>query len=61
MYNGAKEAGAAQVTYFETLEALKKALEEKAAELLPKGCTVLIKASHGMHFSELVELLTCRS
>lgn len=56
MYNGAKEAGATQVMYFETLEALKDALQEDAA-LLPKGSTVLIKASHGMHFSELVELL----
>lgn len=57
MYNGAKEAGATQVMYFETLEALKNALEGTDAELLPRGCTVLIKASHGMHFSELVELL----
>lgn len=57
MYNGAKEAGATQVTYFETLEAFKEALQEKDTELLPKRSTVLIKASHGMHFSELVELL----
>ncbi len=30
---------------------------EKQKDLLPKGCTILIKASHGMHFEEVVEFL----
>jgi len=45
------------VLYFDTTEEVLSALEGKAAKLLPEGCTILIKASHGMRFSRVVELL----
>ncbi len=52
----AKNAGG-KVRYFTTREELLSALRENREELLPEGATVLIKASHGMHFEEVVELL----
>ena len=57
------EAASAQatdggVTYFADREALLEALKEAPESLLPAGSTVLIKASHGMRFSEVVELLS---
>jgi len=56
------EAALAKVTgckvcYFKTREELLSALRENRKELLPEGSTVLIKASHGMHFEDVVELL----
>ncbi|MBP3617602.1 MAG: UDP-N-acetylmuramoyl-tripeptide--D-alanyl-D-alanine ligase [Lachnospiraceae bacterium] len=57
MSEAAKEAGGIPVTYFESLEALTEALQKDEEGLLPRESTVLIKASHGMHFSELVDLL----
>lgn len=39
--------------YFET----KAAFMEKAAEIIPQKCNILIKASHFMNFSEIVEFL----
>lgn len=47
-----------RITYFGTREELLATLKENAGVLLPAGSTILIKASHGMHFSEIVELLT---
>ncbi len=52
----ARENGC-RVCYFKTREELLSALKENRDELLPEGATVLIKASHGMHFEEAVELL----
>lgn len=46
-----------QVTYFATRQQLLQALTENREKLLPKGCTVLLKASHGMQFAEVLELL----
>lgn len=43
-----------ELYYFATLEDCKN----EAAGLLKQGDAVLIKASHGMHFTEVVELLT---
>ncbi len=58
MYDGAvSKAGKDSVTYFETREELLRVLETEPEILLPEGCTVLIKASHGMRFSDVVELL----
>ena len=58
MYEAAKkEAANCEVVYFETRELLLEALQKERKSLLPDGCTVLIKASHGMKFSEVVELL----
>lgn len=51
----AKETGRTlQIVHFHDKEAFLR----KADSLLSKGDTILIKASHGMHFSELVEGLT---
>ncbi len=58
MYEAAVQtAGADRVTYFGTREELLSVLTPAPETVLPTGCTVLIKASHGMKFSEVVELL----
>lgn len=58
MYQGAAECDskkdAMELYHFATLEDCKN----EVAGLLKQGDAVLIKASHGMHFTELVELLT---
>ena len=67
MYEGAVEAAEKLMTesidtkeqkiyHFSDRDALLQALGEEA-ELLPKGCTILVKASHGMHFEEVVAFL----
>ena len=43
------------VLYFASRQLLEEALQEKREELLPKGCTILLKASHGMQFEKLIE------
>lgn len=45
-----------KVYHFADRDALLQALKEDS-ELLPKDCTVLVKASHGMHFEEVVNFL----
>lgn len=56
MYDGAKDAlasvgaDAVSVHYFET----KAELMERLPEILVEGDTILVKASHGMHFEEVV-------
>lgn len=59
MSEAAKKAAAPmqQITYFATREQLLQALSENRDKLLPKGCTILLKASHGMQFTEVLELL----
>lgn len=59
MYEAAlKQADENQaVLYFETREQILRALAEKKNELIPEGCTVLIKASHGMVFTEVLSCL----
>lgn len=58
MYEAAlRQKTESRVTYFGTLEELLEALKAGTEALLPEGSTVLIKASHGMRFFELVELL----
>ena len=47
-----------QVIYFETKEQLLLALQERKQELLPEGSTILVKASHGMGFAEVIEKLS---
>ncbi len=46
-----------QVLYFETREKLLEVLAQKQEELIPRGCTILIKASHGMVFTEVLAYL----
>ena len=58
MYEAAiKKGTGSKVLYFGTREALLSALQEDRDRLFPEGSTILIKASHGMQFSEVVELL----
>ncbi len=58
MYQGAADCADKkddmELYHFATLEDCKN----EAAGLLKQGDAVLIKASHGMHFTEIVELLT---
>ncbi len=52
--NAAKKAGGTlRVVYMQNLDALKKSLPE----MLQKGDTLLVKASHFMHFEEIVALV----
>ena len=44
------------IYHFADRDTLLKALAEQE-ELLPEGCTILVKASHGMHFEEVVKFL----
>lgn len=62
MYDAAKKAGGTgEIRYFPTRDALLEALEQGSEEFLrgefPVGCTILVKASHGMEFSKVVEML----
>lgn len=57
LYETAKGAAGKAVRYYETREQLLAALDGHREELLPNGCTVLVKASHGMKFAEVVEWL----
>lgn len=56
IYQGAREKNPeTKLYYFKTKEDFLKEFSEKGEKLIPRFCTVLIKASHGMGFSELVE------
>ncbi len=58
MYEAAKAKGTGEkIEYYKTREELLEAIQTKRESLLPDGCTVLIKASHGMRFAEVVEVL----
>lgn len=66
MYEGAREVfekggKSIQIMYFKTrddmMAGIKEDLESGRRELLPVGVNVLVKASHGMHFEEVVKLL----
>lgn len=49
--------GTRHIVHFPDREALLKALEQEPEEYVPEGSTVLIKASHGMEFSGVLEFL----
>lgn len=61
MYDSAvrniKDSQTTKVYYFANREELLHTLEQEADAYLPQGCTVLVKASHGMQFAEVVEWL----
>ncbi len=62
MYGAAKKAKAQSqasltISYFATREQLLNALSERREELLPMGSTILLKASHGMQFTEVLQFL----
>lgn len=58
MYRAAcgQSAPAEQIVYFPVKKELLKALESDLAKYIPQGSTVLVKASHGMEFTEIVEM-----
>lgn len=47
-----------KILYFPDRENLLASLEKEVKPLLTKGCTVLVKASHGMGFAQVVEQLS---
>ncbi len=58
-YRAALEHGRGKIraAYFPDREMLLKALSENLEEYIPQGCTVLLKASHGMEFARVLEFL----
>lgn len=58
-YRAALEHGRGKIraAYFPDREMLLKALGENLEEYIPQGCTVLLKASHGMEFARVLEFL----
>lgn len=67
MYEGAVKAAEAlmieqqntkeqKIYHFADRDTLLQMLREQT-DLLPEGCTILVKASHGMHFEEVVAFL----
>ena len=46
-----------EVLHFPNRESLLHGLANRGEELVPDGCTVLIKASHGMKFNEVLDFL----
>lgn len=46
-----------KILWYETLDALMQDLEVNAKEYFAYGCTILLKASHGMHFEKVLEML----
>ena len=57
MFDGAVKAGAGDVLYYEDREKFLQEWQEEKEELLPADSTILIKASHGMEFEKIVEML----
>lgn len=57
MYEAAAERaqGTVRAFYFPDKASLLDCLKKEPEDCLPKGCTVLVKASHGMAFGEVVE------
>ncbi|MBR1892369.1 MAG: UDP-N-acetylmuramoyl-tripeptide--D-alanyl-D-alanine ligase [Lachnospiraceae bacterium] len=53
IFNGAQEAGIADVFHFDTKDDFFKVM----GRILEKGDSILVKASHGMHFEEIVNKL----
>ncbi len=50
-------SGSREVFYFPDKEALFAALEQNPDSLVPRGATVLVKASHGMDFAQVLQRL----
>ncbi len=53
--------GERKVLYFADRQTLLENLQSQGEVLLPPGCTILVKASHGMKFSEIVDYLKDKS
>ena len=57
MYERARIHEGVEIRYYPNRELLLAALKDTTKEILKPGDTILIKASHGMGFSEVVEFL----
>ena len=57
MYERARLHEDVEIRYYPNKELLIKALSDENVEILKPGDTILVKASHGMGFSEVVEFL----
>ena len=57
MYERARLHEDVEIRYYPNKELLIKALSDESVEILKQGDTILVKASHGMGFSEVVEFL----
>ncbi|MCM1025352.1 MAG: UDP-N-acetylmuramoyl-tripeptide--D-alanyl-D-alanine ligase [Roseburia sp.] len=59
IYRGAAASaeGRKQIAWFPDRDTLLATLEQEGEEYLPEGCTVLLKASHGMEFGKVLEVL----
>lgn len=58
MYERARIHEDVEIRYFPNRELLMKALQDPEKEILKQGDSILIKASHGMGFNEVVEYLS---
>lgn len=52
--------GTMQAVHFPDRESLFQALKENPEKYIPRGSTILVKASHGMEFTEVLEFLKSR-
>lgn len=57
MYEAAKASAMEKqiVKYFADRQQLEESLKVQCKEMIPYGNTILLKASHGMHFSQLIQ------
>ena len=60
MYERARHHEDVEIRYYPNKELLLKALSDETKEILKPGDTILVKASHGMGFSEIVDFLGSR-
>ena len=58
MYEAARVHTDVEIRYYPNRELLMKALQDTGKDILKQGDSILIKASHGMGFSEIVEYLS---
>lgn len=60
IYQGAtaQAEGRKHIAWFPDRDTLLKTLEQEREEYIPDGCTILLKASHGMEFVRVLEYLT---
>ena len=59
IYEAAAEhaTGKLHIAHFPTLAALFETLEQEKEEYVPEGSTILVKASHGMEFTKVLDFL----
>ena len=58
MYEGARTYENLELRFYPNKELLMKALEDENKQILKDGDSILIKASHGMGFAQIVEFLS---